>query len=235
MNRIINTGSVLIKAGLAVLLVVQLLACGSEDPSASRIVVGPSKVLLIPNALQYQQGFVVQVTDTEGNPAPGTVVTIEMVPILYFKGAYVPTDTNADTIADAWSVNIAASCVAEDSNFNGRLDAGEDVNSNGTLEPTNPATLDQHPDEIPTFADGSDQIVTSASGFGFFSVTYPASQALWSRMRISATAKVSGSEEQEDYDFTLFVATEDISSYPDSPPGGTDSPYGTSASCLDSL
>lgn len=229
----IITGAIL---SLFMAMIVGLLsACGSDEPAASRIVVGPSKVLLLPNELQYQQGFVVQVTDIEGNPAPGSVVKVAMVPVQYFKGSYQPTDTNADTLPDSWAVNITAACNSEDSNFNGRLDAGEDINSNGRLEPTNPATLDQHPTETPTFADGSDQIITSASGFGFFTVTYPVSQALWSRMRISAVTEVSGTEEQQDYEFTLFVASEDIAAYPDNPPGGTDSPYGSSASCLDSL
>lgn len=66
-------------------LLVGLSACGGEE-AASRLVVGPAKNLLSPNDMQYQQGFVVQVTDTEGNPAPATIVSVEMVPVRYFKG-----------------------------------------------------------------------------------------------------------------------------------------------------
>lgn len=211
-----------------------LTACGGEE-AASRLVVGPAKDLLVPNDLQYQQGFVVQVTDNEGNPAPATIVSVEMVPVRYFKGQYLAYDSSGDGEADEWRLSYSASCDAEDANHNGVLDTGEDINGNGTLQPTNPATLAQHPDETPTFTPGTEQIITDDSGFGFFSVTYPASQALWSRMRITVSANVQGTENQEQYEFTLFVLLSDISNYPIAPPGGRDSPYGTAASCSDPL
>jgi len=208
--------------------------CGGDDEGASRIVVGPSKVLLIPNSLQYQQGFVVQVTDKEGNPASSSVVTIKMEPINYYKGAYLPIDSDGDTIDDEWELTTII-CDAEDINNNGVLNTGEDLNGSGSLEPTNPATLDQHPEETPTFLPGSDRIITDTSGFGFFSVTYPISQANWVTMRITASTNVVGTEESETYDFTLFVALADVENYPASPPGGTASPYGTSNLCTNSL
>lgn len=208
--------------------------CGADDEGASRIVVGPSKVLLIPNSLQYQQGFVVQVTNKEGNPAPNTIVTIKMVPINYYKGAYIPFDSDGDSLNDEWELNDII-CDAEDINNNGVLDTGEDVNGSGSLEPTNPATLDQHPEETPTFLPGSDRIITDTSGYGFFSVTYPVSQANWARMRITASANVIGTEESEKYDFTLFVAIADVENYPVSPPGGAASPYGVSNLCSDNF
>jgi len=215
-------------------LLAGLLACGGEE-TASRLVVGPAKDLLVPNDLQYQQGFVVQVTDNEGNPAPATIVSVEMVPVRYFKGQYQGFDSSGDGEADEWRLNYSASCEAEDANHNGVLDAGEDINANGTLQPTNPATLAPHPSESPTFTPGTEQIITDDSGFGFFSVTYPASQAVWSRMRITVSANVQGTEDREQYEFTLFVAEADISNFPAAPPGGTDSPYGTAASCSSAL
>lgn len=211
-------------------LISSLSACGGEE-AASRLVVGPAKDLLLPNDLQYQQGFVVQVTDNEGNPAPATIVSVEMVPVRYFKGQYQGFDSSGDGDADEWRLNYAASCDAEDANHNGVLDAGEDINGNGTLQPTNPATLVQHPGETPTFTLGTERIITDSAGFGFFSVTYPASEAAWSRLRITVSASVQGTENREQYEFTLFVAEADISNYPEAPPGGTNSPYGITASC----
>ena len=211
-----------------------LFACGGEE-TASRLVVGPAKGLLVPNDLQYQQGFVVQVTDNEGNPAPATIVSVEMVPVRYFKGQYQGFDSSGDGEADEWRVNYSASCEAEDANHNGVLDTGEDINGNNTLQPTNSATLVQHPSETPTFNLGTEQIITDDSGFGFFSVTYPVSQAVWSRMRVTVSANVQGTEDREQYEFTLFVAEADISNFPVAPPGGTDSPYGIAASCSDPL
>lgn len=215
-------------------LLVGLSACGGEE-AASRLVVGPAKDLLVPNDMQYQQGFVVQVTDNEGNPAPATIVSVEMVPVRYFKGEYLAYDSSGDGEADEWRLSYSVSCEAEDANHNGVLDEGEDINGNGTLQPTNAATLAQHPSETPTFTPGTGQIITDDSGFGFFSVTYPASQALWSRMRITVSANVQGTEDREQYEFTLFVAESDISNFPIAPPGGADSPYGTAASCSSPL
>jgi len=202
---------------------------------ASRLVVGPAKDLLAPNNSQYQQGFVVQVTDNEGNPAPATIVSVEMVPVRYFKGQYQGFDSSGDGDPDEWRMVYSASCEAEDVNHNGVLDPGEDINGNGTLQPTNQATLAQHPSETPTFNLGTGQIITDDSGFGFFSVTYPVSQAVWSRMRITVSANVQGTEDREQYEFTLFVAENDISNFPEAPPGGTGSPYGTVASCSSPL
>jgi hypothetical protein len=219
---------------LSLPLLASLSACGGEE-AASRLVVGPAKDLLAPNNSQYQQGFVVQVTDNEGNPAPATIVSVEMVPVRYFKGQYQGFDSSGDGDPDEWRVAYTASCEAEDANHNGVLETGEDINGNGTLQPTNPATLAQHPTDTPTFNLGTGQIITDDSGFGFFSVTYPVSQALWSRMRITVSANVQGTEDREQYEFTLFVAENDISNFPDAPPGGTSSPYGIAASCIDPL
>ncbi len=215
-------------------LLVGLTACGGEE-TASRLVVGPAKNLLVPNDMQYQQGFVVQVTDNEGNPAPATIVSVEMVPVRYFKGEYLAYDSSDDGEPDEWRLRYSASCEAEDANHNGVLDTGEDLNGNDSLQPTNAATLALHPSETPTFAPGTEKIVTDSSGFGYFSVTYPTSQALWSRMRITVSANVQGTEDREQYEFTLFVLLNDISGYPLSPPGGADSPYGTDASCSSPL
>ncbi len=209
-----------------------LQGCGSSEEDASRIVVGPAKDLMIPNSLQYEKGFVVQVTDEEGNPAPNTTVTVEMVPIAYYKGYYEPADTDDDGTPDDWGIKFTAFCAAEDANHNGVLDDGEDANNNNMLEPTNPATLAQHPEEEPTLAAGSDKLVTDSSGFGYFSVVYPVSEALWSILRITASANVSGTEEREDYEFYLPVAISDVV-YPVTPPGGGVSPYGTSDFCTD--
>ena len=209
-----------------------LTACGDDEVNSSRIVLGASKVLLVPNELQYQQGFVVQVTDVDGNPSPRAVVSVKLIPIEYFKGYYAAIDTDADLVEDDWSRVISASCPAEDINNNGVLDAGEDLSGNGVLDPTNPGTLSPHPEEEPTLITGSDKMVTDESGFGYFVVTYPVGQALWSSIRVVASTEVSGTEESESLDMVLFIADEDVAEYPLTPVGGTSSPYGTENWCI---
>ena len=212
-------------------LMVFLSGCGDDEVASSRIVLGASKVLLVPNELQYQQGFVVQVTDVDGNPSPGAVVSLKLMPIEYIKGFYTPVDTDDDDVDDAWG-RVRIICPAEDINNNGILDAGEDLSGNGMLDPTNPGTLSAHPDELPTLIAGSDKVITDDSGFGYFVVTYPVEQALWNTIRVIATTEVSGTEDEDSLDLTLFIGAEDVAEYPMTPVGGTNSPYGTESWCI---
>lgn len=209
--------------------------CGSDDTDATRIVLGTSNDLLVPNILQYQAPFVVQVTDSNGNPASATKITITLRPLQYFKGQYQPNDVDGDGNDDQWSPVYSAVCAAEDANNNGILEAGEDINGNSALEPTNPATIAPHPSETPTVAAGTGKLTTDSSGFGYFVVTYPTSEAKWVNLRLTASAEVSGTESAETYDFNLAVAIDDINDLSISPPGGQNSKYGISAVCTDTL
>ncbi|HEY9050376.1 MAG TPA: hypothetical protein VIQ03_02455 [Gammaproteobacteria bacterium] len=219
----------------ALLISCALAACGSSEEDASRITLGAADTLITLNALQYQQAFVVQVTDENMNPAPYTKVTITARTLQYYKGQYEPYDTDGDGSANRWEPNYSAACTAEDINNNGVLDVGEDINNNGTLEPTNPITISAHPSEIPTIIAGTGELVTDDSGFGYFVATYPKSEAFWSYVRLTATADVSGTENHETYSFILAVLVDDVSDLLTSPPGGIYSRYGSSTSCTDTL
>ncbi len=217
------------------ILSIFIIGCGSDGEDATRITLGTSNNLLIPNTLQYQAPFVVQVTDKDGNPAPNTAVTITLRPLQYFKGRYNAIDSDSDGTVDQWSPTYSTTCNAEDTNNNGVLETGEDINVNGLLEPTNPATITPHPTEIPTVISGTGKLTTDSSGFGYFVITYPNSEALWVNLRLTATAAVSGTESAETYDFTLSVSSDDVSDLTIDPPGGRNSRYGTSINCNDAL
>ena len=81
-----------------------IISCGTDGEDATRITLGTSNVLLVPNTLQYQAPFVVQVTDKDGNPAPNTAVTITLRPLQYFKGQYNAIDSNSDIWESSLSV-----------------------------------------------------------------------------------------------------------------------------------
>lgn len=214
-----------------------IVSCG-EDGGTKRIVLGTSNKLYTPNILQYSLPFVVQVTKDDEHPAPGSVVDITIRPVRYFKGGYTPIDSDGDLVDDLWSLGYAASCAAEDADNNSVLNTGEDINGNGRLEPTYPGTVDSHPELLPTVNPGTGRITTNADGFGYFVVTYPQSEASWTRIEITATAQVTGTEENEVYTFTLPVLAEELvydPTNPVSPPGGSTSRYGTSAVCTDAL
>jgi hypothetical protein len=211
-----------------------LVSCGDSDNGPKRIVLGTTNILYTPNDLQYSLPFVVQVTRDDEHPASGARVDITIKPVRYFKGGYIPADTDGDNIDDAWALTYTTSCIAEDVNNNSQLDAGEDLNANGSLEPTYPGTVDEHPELSPTVTQGTGYIVTNTSGFGYFVVTYPKSEANWTRIEITATAQVDGTEENETYTITLPILVDDLI-YPISPPGSSVSRYGSSAVCTDAL
>lgn len=214
-----------------------LISCG-EDNGPKRIVMGTGNTLYVTNSLQYSIPLVVQVTRDDEHPAPGAIVEITIKPVRYFKGGYTPIDTDADATDDAWSLGYTMGCDAEDINNDGILDAGEDVNGNGRLEPTYPGTVDSHPELLPTVTPGTGHIVTNSDGFGYFVVTYPQSEANWTRIEITATAQVTGTEENEVYTITLPIIAGELAydpTNPVTPPGGSGSRYGSSGVCTDNL
>ena len=212
-----------------------LTAC-SEDEDG-RIVIGRGFELTVPNTLQYQVPVVVQVTENNGTPSSGTVVTITVDTDRYFKGRYIETDIDGDLEPDAWRITSTGftECTSEDANDNGILDGGEDTNGNGVLDPANAATISPHPDitAVPTVSPGSNTIVTDTSGFGYFSLVYPKSQASW--VRVTLTARVGdGSPGNTQSDtFTLPVLLADLDDINVSPPGGSVSAYGSATVCTD--
>ena len=200
-------------------------ACGSNE-DAARIVIGSSNTITELNSLQYQSSYVVQVTDTDGSSAPSTRVKISLKSILYNKGQY-------QTTGSGWVAIIAIECAVEDVNNNGVLDAGEDINGNGRLDPTNAATIGAHPSLQPTVTPGTNSIVTDESGFGYFSLIYPKSEANWTGLEIAVTAKVSGTEKAAVIAETLPVLLVDVSDETVAPPGGVESTYGVASICSD--
>ena len=211
-----------------------LSGCGSDE-SAARIVLGDGNFILLPDGdLQYQKAFVVQVTDLDGVAVPNVSVTMSLRNVNYRKGTYSAVDVDTDGTADLWGIVPATitTCTLEDTNNNGVLDAGEDINGNGTLEPTNPASIIEHPSLTPTITGSTGKLVTDDNGFGYFVLAYPKSEAGWSTIDITATAEVLGTEENEIMRFTLSAASDDLTDLTVSPPGYA-SPYGTAAVCTD--
>jgi len=136
-----------------------------------------------------------------------------------------PEDLNNNGVLD----------VGEDLDGDGILDtvledhlSGEDQNCSGTLEPSNSATIAQHPTMLPTVTGGA--LLTDANGFGYFSVVYPKSHAHWVRVRLKARALVAGSESVESIDFTLLGLINDYNRIGVEPPGLV-SPYGSALNC----
>lgn len=215
-----------------VFILVCCVGCDSED-DGNRVLIGNTNVMYELDELQYQEQFVVQVSDPDGAPSPNSIVTLKLTPLSYNKGEYVETDEHPiDGIPDRWGANISAVCTTEDTNNNGALDAGEDVNGDGFLDPDVP-TLTAHPEQTPTIIPGSNIVITDENGFGYFAITYPKSEALWSSVLVTAEVNDGLAGNIAVYNLDLRVLIKDISDLAIDPPSGGPSPYGTAADCAD--
>jgi len=163
--------------------------------------------------IAYIKQFLIQVNDAGGFAKEGAIVT-PSVDITHFgKGVFggiYPYGSIAPTIADpslasAISVGTATTvissitaapsilqgsftynvwCQNEDRNRNGSLDAGEDVNGNGIIEP-------RKAEVIVSFVDGNK---TDAKGQMLIQVSYGQNVAGWLAYTLRATTSVAGSE-----------------------------------------
>jgi len=176
---------------------------------ALRITLGTGNEIFEPNETTYQFPYVAIVTDAAGNPATNADFQLIALPTRYFKGFY---GTNAD--GDIVPV-ILFTCDNEDVNRNGILDAGEDTNLNGRLEPGNVASVPRSP-------------TLDSNGSVQFNILYPQDRGNWVEIELTARAVVSGSEATEKATFTLPISADDA----DNPPatirnGRGESPYGS--------
>lgn len=203
---------------------VLLMSCGADD-TASRITFSAGTVIYDQTEQLYQLPFALIVTDTNGNAVGNQKVTLSVVPLQYYKGSYALG-------TEQWTTNVSAICPREDTNQNGILEAGEDVNGSGRLEPTNPATIGQHPVETPTLYN-SKELITDQWGSGHFSLIYPKAEANWITVRITASTQVTGTESSEVLTFYLIASQEDLESIDTTPPSGSiASKYGIVGDCF---
>ena len=187
---------------------------------ASRIVLG-SDELIAEDGIFYSKTFGVIVTDSAGNPIPGQNVDFTIAANTYLKGQMELVDTSnpADGIADRWARFATIECPIEDFDRDGNLDNGEDINGNGTLEPTQDATI-------------TTTGTTDADGKMTVQVIYPQSRALWSTQLITAKAVVNGTEFVENTTYGMDILLADVEDPESSVPNQL-SPYGLNGSCSD--
>lgn len=124
--------------------------------------------------LTYIKKFDIAVADSAGNAVPNAVISASVDLVNYGKGRYTTEKTQT----------VATICANEDKNRNGFLDAGEDFNNNGSLEP-------RKADIILSFGQSN---VTGANGRMVVQIEYPQNVATWLAYTIKVTTNVAGSE-----------------------------------------
>ncbi|RLA33108.1 MAG: hypothetical protein DRR11_06435 [Gammaproteobacteria bacterium] len=187
------------------------------------ISIGTGNSIFEPNTAQYRVEFAIQVSDSQGNGVEGVAVQTGILSNNYYKGFWF-----YDALASAWVQNLTAGpCADEDVNRNGVLDAGEDFNSSGRIEAGNIATV------VAQNGSGGN-FVTDAAGFGIVDVIYAQDHARWVEVTLEATTSVQGTEFAKASNFVLPINGDDVDSENEAPPGVI-SPFGSSASCADTL
>ena len=194
------------------------------DPQNVRIIFGTGNEMFEPNPAQYRIPYVIQVSD-DGGPVAGVDVAITVFPTLYYKGRYIPVDTDNDGKADRWEANQTVTCPAEDIDRNGIINTGEtDFNGDGSATPPAVVTVGESPDQSPTVSNST--VTTDANGFGHFSIYYPQEFAHWVEVELVAQTTQAGRESTFTLRTTPIAIAGDVNDIEIAPPAPNGSPFG---------
>ena len=186
---------------------------------------GTSHLMEVLDATRYRKYYNVLVSDAGGNAAVNASVVVTLIPSWYYKGvrvAGIDPDTGdpAPPMRADWRPKHADGtfgCENEDTlipstALNGVLDANEDENTNGVLDPGNVASV-------------PGTVITDETGFALIPVVFAKQYASWVDVKLRASTQVAGSEGADEVEFTLPVLFDDINSL-DKPVPGATSPFG---------
>lgn len=197
------------------------------NQTALFIALGTGNTITNYNPETYEKNWTVYVTDATGVRVPGVPVTVKVIPTFYGKGRLIWSEADSRWIyqpavaaTPTAPAAIPASplyCPNEDSNLNGVLDGNEDANEDKTLTPGNLVALT------------ASTVITDANGTATITMRYAESIASWLRVKLTATAIVSGTESMSFKEFPLDVLAGDYSVKTVSP-AGVLSPFGTDVS-----
>lgn len=164
----------------------------------------------------YKKKYAVLVTDSTGNPVPNQVLTVSALPIRYNKGSWFKQPVNQSFKYWAAQYSNAAddlTCLSEDKNRNGILDAGEDVNGDKQLTPGNVTSVEKN-------------ITAGSDGIAYFTLTYAKTMAPFVEIEIVVSGFAAGTENVTARTVQLGYSTEDTTDESDPP---WDSPFGVDA------
>ncbi|MES2115475.1 MAG: Ig-like group 1 domain-containing protein [Pseudomonadota bacterium] len=170
-----------------------------------------------PTFATYQVDYAVFVTDASGNAVPGVNITGSVRPRYYYKGQLYFLGIQGPWAISTDADKIPTACLNEDTNSNGIMEAGEDINGNGRLDPGIPITVT---------SNGT----TDANGQAVVSLIYPRDRANWLAIDLTIRGQVSGTEARYVGYTRLPGLAADFASLATSPPGRV-SPYGTATDC----
>jgi hypothetical protein len=184
------------------------------------ISIGTGNEINVPDQSSYSKEFAIFVTDAAGRPIRDAALTASSTPPLinaYRKGFW-----QWDEASRIYFGIVTAVCPNEDSNGNGRLDAGEDTNGDGQLTPGNVASVG--------FKDNVSR--TDANGQATVELRYARQFGGWVTTILGVFGESSGTESSELQQYSLGVASDDLTEETSPPPAN---PFGFSSNCSDTL
>lgn len=154
----------------------------------------------------FQKGSI-SVLNSTGKPAINQPVSINLNPDTYLKGEFIIVkDMDGEKL---WFQTPPYTCSNEDTNNNGILDQGEDVNGNGQLDPVNvAAVLDKDGNEVSSTKNFN--FITDQFGKVDFSIRYPKEYAQWYKAKVTVNTSVDGSESQQSRAISFPVLVDDV-------------------------
>ena len=141
---------------------------GSTSGISVRVVAGDT-ISTTAQETKYRQRFTVTVSNADGLPVQGATISVKSKPVGYWKGKW----ENGQTVPTE-----PIFCPTEDTDGDDRLDAGEDKNGNGRLDP--PAAT--------VVAKLESSTKTDASGITYIVADWGKSDASWVAFALSVTA-----------------------------------------------
>lgn len=173
--------------------------------TAGSIAFGISTAIEALSTTTYQLPMTVLVSDSYGNPAPNTTVNLSVWPVAWSTRTGTPCTVDPDTAT-------TGTFYGEDKNENLLMDSGEDGYRKHWASGTVVAggTLDGN--LTPVNSDGGNvpsSVITDANGLANFELTYLKNRALWTIVRMRATAVVQGTESVSEHTFRLPAAEAD--------------------------
>ncbi len=188
-----------------------------------------------PASPTYSKTYAAIVTDTAGNPIPGTTVHFALRPGQYQKGFWtLQSIIIAGVSTQRWVMIANVTCPNEDRNFNSFLDTPPSVvipidvenqapgqTGFGSLQPGMPATVNA-------------TATTDANGVAVATVTYPKNHADWTEVTLEARTGVTSNDPPAYSTFFLRHLSSDYSDPLVDPPGIV-SPWGVNGTCGDLL
>jgi len=182
--------------------------------TAGSVVIGQSTTIeSSEDGTSYILPMTAQVVDSNGNPVPSARISLQLWPLSYRTGIWVPKSSGS--IDANCYPEVSNTYPNEDDTFPGTyfyrnliLDPGEDANGDGQLTPAS-SSAGAVPDEV----------VADENGVAAFDLIYTKSQAAWIVAEITGSTLVLGSESRSTTTFVLpwALADSNICVLPDSP------------------